>query len=260
MQYKRFYYIIKLQYLGFRYHGWQKQPNVLTVERMLDKTLNYILEGKKFKVLAAGRTDAKVSVNQTYIELFLYDEPIDMDDFMSLINENLPQDIRVLGIEETDAKFNIIQHAKRKEYHYYFCYAQKMHPFAAAFMLNARYDLDIELMQRAARSFEGEHDFYSFTFRPTPETNFEGQIDKCELLENDVLEANFFPKQSFYLKIIGKGFKRQQIRLMMGALLDLGQHKISLEEFQTYIDGRNRIKLTHVAPASGLILHAVDLA
>ena len=133
MKRKRFYYIIKLQYLGFRYHGWQKQPDVITVEKMLDKTLNYVLEGQKFKVMAAGRTDAKVSVNQTFIELFLYDEAIDMEAFLPYFNENLPQDIRALEIQETDAKFNIIQHAKLKEYHYYFCYGQKMHPFAAPF-------------------------------------------------------------------------------------------------------------------------------
>jgi len=112
MQYKRFYYLIQLQYLGFRYHGWQKQPGVLTVEHMLHKTLNFILEDQRFKVLAAGRTDAMVSANQTYIELFVYEDELDLETFLDQFNKNLPQDIRALSIEETTADFNISSASK----------------------------------------------------------------------------------------------------------------------------------------------------
>jgi tRNA pseudouridine38-40 synthase len=259
MQYKRFYYLIQLQYLGFRYHGWQKQPGVLTVEHMLHKTLNFILEDQRFKVLAAGRTDAMVSANQTYIELFVYEDELDLETFLDQFNKNLPQDIRALSIEETTADFNIIQHPKIKEYLYFFCLKEKMHPFCAPFMVNFQEDLDIELMKLGARLFEGEHDFYSFTFRPNPETKTEGNIERCELRENDIYTANFFPNQSFVLKVVGEGFKRQQIRLMMGALIDLGRHKMSLEELEKTIDGSHKIKLEHIAQASGLILNKVSL-
>lgn len=259
MQYKRFYYLIQLQYLGFRYHGWQKQPGVLTVEHMLHKTLNFILENQRFKVLAAGRTDAMVSANQTYIELFVYEDELDLETFLDQFNKNLPQDIRALSIEKTTADFNIIQHPKIKEYLYFFCLKEKMHPFCAPFMVNFQEDLDIELMKLGARLFEGEHDFYSFTFRPNPETKTEGNIERCELRENDIYTANFFPNQSFVLKVVGEGFKRQQIRLMMGALIDLGRHKMSLEELEKTIDGSHKIKLEHIAQASGLILNKVSL-
>jgi tRNA pseudouridine38-40 synthase len=259
MQYKRFYYLIQLQYLGFRYHGWQKQPGVLTVEHMLHKTLNFILENQRFKVLAAGRTDAMVSANQTYIELFVYEDELDLETFLDQFNKNLPQDIRALSIEETTADFNIIQHPKIKEYLYFFCLKEKMHPFCAPFMVNFQEDLDIELMKLGARLFEGEHDFYSFTFRPNPETKTEGNIERCELRENDIYTASFFPSQSFVLKVVGEGFKRQQIRLMMGALIDLGRHKMSLEELEKTIDGSHKIKLEHIAQASGLILNKVSL-
>lgn len=259
MQYKRFYYLIELQYLGFRYHGWQKQPDVLTVEHMLNKTLNYVLEGKRFKVIAAGRTDAMVSVNQTYAELFIYEEELNLDDFLNLFNKNLPQDIRCLSIEETTSEFNIIQHPKLKEYLYFFCTKEKMHPFCAPFMVNLQEDLDIELMKKGARLFEGEHDFYSFAFRSNPKTQTEGKIEVCLLKENDIYTANFFPEKSYVLKVVGEGFKRQQIRLMMGALIDLGRHEIDLNQLEKIIDGRNKIKLEHIAQASGLILNKVSL-
>lgn len=259
MQYKRFYYLLELQYLGFRYHGWQKQPDVLTVEHMLNKTLNFILEGQRFKVIAAGRTDAMVSVSQTYAELFIYEEELDLDTFLELFNKNLPQDIRCLSIEETTADFNIIQHPKVKEYLYFFCIKEKMHPFCAPFMVNLQEDLDIELMKKGAKLFEGEHNFYSFAFRPNPETQTDGKINVCELTENTMFTANFFPETSFVLKVVGEGFKRQQIRLMMGALIDLGRHKINLEQLEKTIDGTNKIKLEHIAQASGLMLNKVSL-
>ena len=259
MQYKRFYYLISLQYLGFRYHGWQKQPDVLTVEHMLNKTLNYVLEGKRFKVIAAGRTDAMVSVNQTYAELFIYEDELDLDVFIKLFNKNLPQDIRCLSIEETTADFNIIQHPKVKEYLYFFCIKEKMHPFCAPFMVNLQEDLDIELMKIGASLFEGQHDFYSFTFRPNPETQTDGKIESCELNENSIYTGNFFPETSYVLRVVGEGFKRQQIRLMMGALIDLGRGDINLDELKKRIDGRNKIKLEHIAQASGLMLNNVQL-
>ena len=68
---KQFYYLVKVQFLGYRFHGWQKQPNTKTVHLMIDRTLNYILRDQSFKTLGAGRTDAMVSANEAAFELFL---------------------------------------------------------------------------------------------------------------------------------------------------------------------------------------------
>lgn len=259
MQRVRFYYLIKLQYLGFRFHGWQKQPDVITVEKMVERTTAYVLGRKNFKLLASGRTDAKVSVNQTYIELFVDKAPIDVKEFLPEFNKNLPPDIRALDITETDKDFNIINHPKQKEYLYFFAYGEKFHPFCAPFMTYFKDDLDIELMQKGAKLFEGEHDFWSYAFRPKPETITQGKIDFCELTENDIYTANFFPKKSYVLKIRGKGFKRHQIRLMMGALFDLGRGDVDLNFIEKTLEGENRIKLEHIAQPSGLILKEVKL-
>lgn len=74
---KRFYYVFKIQYLGYRFHGWQKQPKLKTVQLMIERTLKFILEEQTFRILAAGRTDAKVSANEAAFELFLNDNPIE---------------------------------------------------------------------------------------------------------------------------------------------------------------------------------------
>lgn len=259
MQRKRFYYLIELQYLGFRYHGWQEQPNVPTVERMVKRTLKFIFGERRFKVIAAGRTDAKVSVNQTYVELFVEETPLETSAFFQLLNENLPPDIRALNISETHANFNIIQHPKMKEYIYLFNFGKKPHPFCAAFMSHVPGDLNIERMQKGAKLFEGKHDFRSYCFRPTEKTVTRGEINLCELAMNTKYTANFFPKDSYMLRVRGKGFKRHQIRLMMGALIDLGKGKIGMDFLQSTLRPENELVLEHIAKASGLILNKVWL-
>lgn len=254
----RFYYILEIQYLGFRYHGWQKQPNVITVQEMILKTLKWVLPETASKVLASGRTDAKVSVNHTFIEVFTDKKIEGFEEFLKEFNVNLPADIKALSIEETNAQFNIIQSPKVKEYHYYFAYGEKFHPFCAAFMCNILADLDIEVMQKAAQLFVGERDFYSYTFRPTPTTQTIGEVLSCEIIENTEFTASFFPERSYVMKIKGIGFKRNQIRLMMGMLIELGKHEKSWEEFLETLDGGNRIKLIYNAPPSGLQLYKAD--
>lgn len=257
---KRFYYLLQIQYLGFRYHGWQKQPNVNTLQRMTERTISYVLEHKNFKVLAAGRTDAKVSANEAYIELFVDHNPLETISFFKLLNENLPQDIRALSIQETDEQFNIIQHPKIKEYIYLFTFGEKFHPFSAPFMYNVMEPLDISIMKVAAKLFEGRHNFRSYCHRPNENTILEGEILVCEIIINDLYTASFFPKESYMLRVKGEGFKRNQIRLMMGALLDLGKGKIDIDFIKDTLDSdKEEVVLEHIVPGSGLILNAVML-
>lgn len=256
---KRFYYLLKIQYLGFRYHGWQEQPDVLTVERMMKRTFSYVLGHKNFKLLASGRTDAKVSANALYVELFLNDAPLPEDDFLALFNANLPQDIRCLKITEVDKQFNVMNAPKEKEYIYLFSCGAKNHPFAAPYMVNITGNLDIALMQEVAHFFKGTHDFRTYAYKPNPETKTIGTITTSEIVKNTLYTANFFPENSYLFRVSGKGFKRHQIRLMMGALFDIGTHKIDLDFIKQTLLPNNAIKLTHIAQASGLMLQEVSL-
>ena len=253
----RYYYLIEFQYLGFRYHGWQKQPDVNTVQRMVERTLNYVLD-QKFKTLSVGRTDAMVSARQSYFELFVEGTPLDIALFFPEFNRNLPPDIRGLSIKEVDEKFNIIQHPKVKEYQYLFAIKEKFHPFCAPFMVNIQEDLDIELMKKGAKLFEGIHDFRSYAHRANANTQTQGEIILCELDENKVYKANFFPEKTYLLSVKGVGFKRNQIRLMMGVLIDLGKGKIDLEFVKKTLNYADfSLKLEHIAQASGLFLNEV---
>lgn len=255
---KKHYYLITVQFLGYRFHGWQKQPHVKTVHLMIDKTLKFILEKKPFKTLGSGRTDAMVSANEAAFELFL-DEPLDdFDDFMKLFNHNLPQDIRALSIKEVDSDFNIIQSSKIKEYIYLFTHGQKNHPFCAPLMTTILEPLDIELMKQGAKCFQGTHNFKTYCFRATHEGVYNRTIDLCELTENHLFTANFFPETSYVLRVKGKGFMRNQIRLMMGALIKLGRGDITLEYITESLKPESTEVMDYIAPASGLILNTIE--
>ncbi|MFT6097208.1 MAG: tRNA pseudouridine38-40 synthase [Nonlabens sp.] len=259
-QNNRQFYLIQLQYLGFRFHGWQKQPNnIPTVERMVSRTLRYVFDHSNFKVLAAGRTDAKVSVNETWMELFLDDsKELEMDQFLVDFNQNLPSDIKALKVKKTDKDFNIIQAPKIKEYIYLFSYGEKFHPFCASMMVYMKETLDLELMKKAAQLFEGTHDFWSYTYKPSETTETNVTIESCLIENNELFTASFFPEESFIFRVKGKGFKRHQVRLMMGMLFDLGMHKFTLDEFKETLDGSLQLHLSHIAPPSGLMLYKND--
>jgi len=255
---KKYFYVINIQYLGYRFHGWQKQPNVKTLHLMVDRTLNFILEGSYFKSLSSGRTDAMVSAESAAFELFLREPIEDEIAFLELFNYNLPQDIRALDIKEVDEKFNIIQHSKIKEYLYLFTYGEKCHPFCAPIMTTILDDLDIELMKQGAKLFEGENYLKSYCYKPTDNGIYTREILTCELVENTIYTANYFPKQSYILRVRGKGFMRNQIRLMMGTLIDLGKGKLSLEDIRFSLLPNSIVKMDYIAPASGLILNKIE--
>lgn len=256
---KKYFYLIKAQYLGYRFHGWQKQPKLKTIHLMIDRTLNFILEGATFKTLGSGRTDAMVSAEEAAFELFLSEPIEDLNVFLALFNHNLPQDIRALSIKKiTDPEFNIIQSSKIKEYLYLFTHGQKQHPFCAPIMTTILDELDIPLMQQGAKLFEGNHNFKSYCYKATNNGIYKRTLITCELVENTIYTANFFPETSYILRVKGKGFMRNQIRLMMGILLELGRKKITLEYIEHSLTAESEEVLGCIAPASGLILKKVD--
>lgn len=256
---KRYYYLVKIQYLGYRFHGWQKQPDVKTLHLMIDRTLKYILGDQKFKTLGAGRTDAMVSANEAALELFLYNKPIeDLDAFLNLFNYNLPQDIRALSIKEVSSDFNVIQDSKIKEYHYVFSEGTKNHPFCAPILSTILDPLDVELMREGAKIFEGTHNFKPYCYKATDKGEYNRTIELSEIVDNNIYQANFFPDKTYVFKIRGKGFMRNQIRLMFGCLIKLGKHEIDIEFIASSLKEHSNVVMDYIAPASGLILHSLE--
>jgi len=252
-------YLIHLQFLGFRFSGWQKQKNAKTLHDIVDKSLSFVLPKDTYKSIGVGRTDAKVSANSYYLQLFT-DSVIDNGSFITLLNSNFPADFKAISIQQVDRSFNIINTHKIKEYHYYFSFGDKNHPFAAPYMVNVQGNLNIDLMRKGAKLFQGEHYFHKYCTKPSANTIFKRTINFCEIVENDILIANFFPDESYILKVKGKGFLRYQIRLMMATLFELGKGNLDLQFIEASLKEDNDRKfLRDIAPASGLQLYNIEL-
>ncbi|MCG8634365.1 MAG: tRNA pseudouridine(38-40) synthase TruA [Desulfobacterales bacterium] len=251
------YYLIHIQYLGFRFHGWQRQPGVKTVESMVVKTLEFVLGHPEFKILGTSRTDAMVSADHSAFELFI-EEDIEPASFLKEMNTNLPPDIRALEIEAVGPGFNIINSPRTKTYLYLFSHGEKAHPFCAPLMACFREVLDIPAMQAGADLFKGAHNFVRYCTRAGADTCFEREILVSRIKENTEYSASFFPEQTWAYEVASRGFMRHQVRLMMGQLIALGKGMICLEDIRESLSGKTSRPLRTIAPASGLMLKRVD--
>jgi len=253
----RHFYLIRIEFLGFRYHGWQKQSNQKTIHLMIDKTVQFVLEDKKFKTLGCGRTDSKVSADDYAFELFT-NENLIIEKFLSTLNTNLPADIRAKSVQAVGNKFNIIQDVKMKEYHYHFSFGTKSHPFNAPFIRDFGKALDISKMKEAALLFKGLHNFKRYATKPAPTTVFERELLKSVIEPNEKFTGRFTASNAFVFKVKSKGFMRYQVRAMMGALVDVGRGVWSIETLKQSLIDSNGDPIRHIAPSSGLTLHKVD--
>lgn len=253
---KKHFYLVHIQFLGFRFHGWQKQPHLKTVHFMVDKTLDFIFGHTNYKTHGASRTDSKVSANHYVFELFMHEE-LDINWFKDAFAKNLPNDISFLALNEVDANFNIITASKTKEYHYLFCFGEKPHPFATPTLTYFNADLNINEMKKGALLFEGKHNFIRYCSKPTANTIFEREITHCSIVKNTHYSATFYPPNSYILTIQSQGFLRYQVRFIMAQLIRLGKGEIELSEITESLTGNTTTPLHDIVPGSGLILNKI---
>jgi len=179
------------------------QPNVKTVQGMIDKTIGFMFPGVEFKTFGTGRTDAKVSANKFGFQLQINVELA--ADFITKLNANLPSDIRALSFSSTASDFNPLEKKGLKYYTYLFSFGEKAHPFSANMIYNQLGNLDIHLMQKGARLFEGTHDFRKYCTKPTKNTEFVRTISVCKINQSIPYQANFFPENLWAFILSRKG-------------------------------------------------------
>ena len=246
-------YIVHIQYLGFRFHGWAKQVDVKTVHQYIDNTLSFVLGIGTFKTMGSSRTDAMVSASQ-FSFLLQTELPI-AENFLEEFNRNLPADMRALHVENAPRGYNVLQPDKLKTYLYLFAHGEKSHPFCAPLLTTFLEPLNIALMQEGARCFEGEHNFVSYMTKPKKDTQIIRTVKTCQIVPNTFYTASFFPDQTWALKISSNGFARNQVRLIMAQLVELGRGNITIDTIKRSLVERAQIPFKTIAPASGLILH-----
>jgi len=256
MNSKRF--LIRLQFLGLRYHGVQKQVNHQTIQGRLEQTLSAAFKEEELKTRFSSRTDAMVSAEESFC-LLMFNNPQSQSSVESALTK-LPPDILALEVKAVEENFTLLKKTKVKTYRYFFSHGQsKPHVFAAPYMTILNEELDIELMKEGVNLFLGTHHFENYCYKPKEGTSFKRTIESVRVIENTFLTANFFPDQSFVFEVSSTGFMRGQVRLMMGSLFRLGKKEITLSELRSSLKSADPSFVKWMVPSSGLILHKTEL-
>ena len=237
---KRFF--IYFSYKGTAYHGWQFQPNGISVQEVLTQALCTILR-TTLEITGAGRTDtgvhAKLMVAHFDVET---DLPANLD-LVSKLNSFLPNDIAVFKIVEVKtnahARFDAI--SRRYEYHV----VTRKNVFKNELAARGNLNLNFEAMNIAAKTLLEYRDFTSFSKLHTDVKTNNCVISHAEWTQQD---------EEWIFCIQADRFLRNMVRAIVGTLFEVGRNKMSVEEFRAVIEAKNRCKAGVSVPAHGLYL------
>lgn len=238
-------YFIEIAYNGTSYCGWQRQPNALSVQQVLEEAMSVFLR-TPITVFAAGRTDAGVHAKQLFAH-FDFPELENIPETLYRINALLPSDISVASIsrvkEDAHARFNAT--ARSYEYHI----ELSKNPFTTTLAHQIHKKPDQLLMNKAASMLLGRQDFQCFS-----RSNTEVNTFFC-----DITIAHWELQGSTLLfSITADRFLRNMVRAIVGTLLDVGFEKTSLEQLSSIINSKDRSNAGSSAPARGLYLTKVS--
>ena len=234
-------YFIKLSYFGKNFHGWQNQPNAVSVQEIIENSLSLLLKDST-KIVGAGRTDAGVHAKEMFAH---FDTKIifEKETLMHKLNSFLPKDIAIHDIfsvhDDAHARFDAVS----RTYEYWM--HNKKNPFLTDLSWHFHKDLDTDLMNIAAKILLNYENFKSFSRTHTDVKTYVCRIDKA-----------FFEKKGDLLifTITADRFLRNMVRAIVGTLIEVGLHKIGLEELQQIIEAKDRQKAGFSVPARGLYL------
>jgi tRNA pseudouridine38-40 synthase len=252
------HYRLIIQYKGTEYLGWQVQPEGAgkTVQGELNKALITISKNSDIKSLGAGRTDSGVHALGQVAKVSIHLQ-IDPEKLVKAINGNLPDDIRVIHGELSDAEFFPTVHAVSKEYHYRFTSHRIHTALQNDLIANNPFEVDVEAMRAACKMLIGVHDFTNYFCEGTEVASNIREIFECEILEVPQGQWTMLPPH-YVFRIVGSGFLKQMVRLLMGAVWNVGRGKISLETFKSSLSSVKMERLGAVAPPEGLYMVRVN--
>lgn len=237
-------YFIQLSYLGTRYHGWQVQPNALSVQQCINESLSTILR-TSIQVVGAGRTDTGVHAKEMYAH-FDVEAPVEEAQLTFKLNRLLPPDIAIQRIikvaDEAHARFD----ASTRSYEYHLTFAKN--PFLQEMALLCVQDLDISRMEEATKVLFKHEDFSAFSRSHT-----QTKTNLCTIKEA------YWEKvpNGLVFHISANRFLRNMVRAIVGTLLEVGKGKLTVAEFEQVILEQDRSKAGESAAAKGLFLTRV---
>lgn len=239
-------YFIHFAYDGTRYHGWQVQPNAVTVQQTLQEALGTLLR-QDVEVTGAGRTDTGVHASHSVAHFDLPQET-DTDELARRLNRLLPPDIAVQRIEcvsdDAHARFSAV----RRTYHYWVC--TRKDPFRRHYAARVTCPLDFGLMNQAAACLLEVSDFTSFSKLHTDTKTNVCKVYKAEWTQTE--------EGLWRFEITADRFLRNMVRAIVGTLMEVGRGRLTVADFRQVIGQKNRCAAADSAPANALFLVDIE--
>ncbi|MGE5405398.1 MAG: tRNA pseudouridine(38-40) synthase TruA [Candidatus Saccharibacteria bacterium] len=234
---------LTIEYDGTDFNGFQRQPELRTVDQALEKAIIKVT-GEPTRVTGAGRTDAGVHALGQVVA-FDTESSVPPERFALALNSYLPEDLQVIKSEEAADDFHPRRSAVNKTYRYRVYREREAYTFWRRYAHLYAGDLNIEDMQAAAAMVVGEHDFRSFmasgsTVEDTVRTIFDFTVVE--------------EKPWLTFEVTGNGFLYNMVRNLVGTLLEVGRGAMTVSQFREVVESRNRTLAGPTAPANGLFL------
>jgi len=232
-----------IEYDGTNYCGWQRQPNGITIQEIMENAL-FKITSEKTAIIASGRTDSGVhALGQ--VANFKTDSRIDDTSFLKAFNSLLPKDIVVKDAATVDDNFHSRHSAKSKIYKY--CILNRSYPssFEYRYSWLIRQPLYVDAMKEAANFLIGSHDFSSFRSSTCEAKNPVRTLHRLDIEKTE---------DKIFLWCEADGFLKQMVRNIVGTLVYVGKGKFMPHTMQRILENKNRTSAGPTAPPQGLFL------
>ena len=238
-------YFLELSYNGKNYHGWQYQPNAISIQEVIEKALSTVLRNK-VDIIGAGRTDAGVHAKQMFAH-FDFDSQVDEIDLKYKLNSLLPKDIAIHDIfkvkQGTHARFEALS----RNYLYRISFNKDAFNHEFSYYLNQ--DLDLDKMNEASKVLFKYNDFECFS-----KTNTDVKTFNCNVMKAEWNRVG----NELQFTIKADRFLRNMVRAIVGTLIEIGLGKIDIQKFHEIIKSKNRSEAGYSVPAHALYLTNIE--
>ena len=238
-------YFIWLSYDGKRFHGWQRQPNGISVQEELERGLSLLLKCD-VDVVGAGRTDAGVHARQMAAH-FDYNGDFDMQNLAYKLNRLLPHDIAIQRIEPVAPDLHARFSATSRTYHYHI--HLRKNPFLWDYSYKPHFEPDFALMNEAAATLLEYDDFGAFCKA--------GSDVKTTLCRVTHAQWHQTSPDTWYFRITANRFLRNMVRAVVGTLMEVGRHRMTVDDFRRVVEGRQRTQAGESMPGHALYLEEI---
>ncbi len=238
--------LLTLSYDGTAYHGWQIQPNAVTIQETVQNALFKLL-GTPYGVTGCSRTDAGVHAREFCCHIDC-DDNIPDAAFLRGLNSLLPPDIAVTGCKEVASDFHARYSAKGKTYKYRILNTNIKDPFLLRYFWQIERKLDIDKMNEFCNAIVGTHDFYAFSSSGRTVEDTVRTITEC-FVEREGDEVT--------LTVSANGFLYNMVRIIAGTAVDASIGRINPQNAPQILNSKNRALAGVTAPPNALMLWKV---